>query len=134
MKTSTQTNGRQTVPVNKLLSILIIAVLFFGASCTQTEIKENEASEPCFTKESLQTVPWIKDQLAWFQVPKEGALRVAVYRYRGQDFLAFENPSLSSPMSYIFNCAGKKIGELDINYNEFYDHVELTAILLEGKY
>lgn len=117
-----------------LLSLLVIGFLLIGESCTQTDIREYEEVESCFTKESLETVSWIKDELVWFQQPKQGSLRVAVYRFRGQDFLAFENPALSSPMSYIFNCDGKTIGEVNIHYTEFYGANQLMTVLLEAKY
>lgn len=116
------------------LAFIKIALLLIGASCTETEIKEFETGESCFTKESLEAVPWVKDQLTFFQVPKQGPLRVAVYQYKDQYYLAFENPSLSSPMSYIFNCDGKTIGEVNIHYNEFYGQNKLMAVLLEAKY
>ncbi|MGG7663967.1 hypothetical protein [Dyadobacter sp. BHUBP1] len=116
------------------VAFIKIALLLIGASCTETEIKEFETGESCFTKESLETEPWIKDQLAFFQVPKQGPLRVAVYQYRDKYYLAFENPSLSSPMSYIFNCDGKTIGEVSIHYNEFYGQNKLMTVLLEAKY
>ncbi len=37
-------------------------------------------------------------------------------------------------MSYIFNCDGKTIGEVNIHYNEFYGQNELMSVLLEAKY
>lgn len=134
MKTFKILHGDQNLGVSRLLAVLILSILLFGESCDQREIKEYDPSGSCFTKEFLENEPWVKDQLAFFQMPRQGALRVAVYRYRGQDFLAFENPSLSSPMSYIFSCEGKKIEELGIWYEEFYGGNELLAVVLEAKY
>ncbi|GGM89224.1 hypothetical protein GCM10010967_22500 [Dyadobacter beijingensis] len=134
MKTLTSLNAWHNVLAAKLVSLIVIGFLLIGGSCTETEIKEYEIEESCFTKESLETVSWVKDQLNFFQVPKQGPLRVAVYQYRDQYYLAFENPSLSSPMSYIFNCDGKTIGEVNIHYNEFYGQNELMSVLLEAKY
>lgn len=122
------------VLVTRHVSLIVIGFLLIGGSCTEAETKEYEIGEPCFTKESLETVPWVKNQLAFFQVPKQGPLRVAVYQYRDQYYLAFENPALSSPMSYIFNCDGKTIGEVSIHYNEFYGQNKLMMVLLEAKY
>lgn len=134
MKAFTSLKTRHSVVVAKLLSFVVIAFLLIGGSCTETEIKEYEATEPCFTKESLETVSWIRNELAWFQQPKMSFLGVVVYRYRGEYYLAFENPTLSGPASHIFNCAGQNLGDLRIQYNEFYDHAELMAILLHEKY
>lgn len=134
MKTFTIFHEGQKVGLNRLLAILILPILLFGGSCDQREVKEYEPGSSCFTKEFLENEAWVQDQLTFFQMPRQGALRVAVYRYRGQDFLAFENPSLSSPMSYIFSCEGKKIEESGIGYEEFYGGNELLAVVLEAKY
>lgn len=134
MKAFTPFVAWHNVLVARLVSFIVIGFLLIGGSCTETEIKEYEIGESCFTKESLETVSWVKDQLAFFQVPKQGSLRVAVYQYRDQYYLAFENPALSSPMSYIFNCDGKTIGEVNIHYNEFYGRNKLKTVLLEAKY
>ena len=134
MKAFTSFGAWHNVLADRFLYFIAIAFLLIGGACTEAEIKEYEIGESCFTKESLETVPWVKDQLAFFQVPKQGPLRVAVYQYRDQYYLAFENPSLSSPMSYIFNCDGKTIGEVSIHYNEFYGQNKLMTVLLEAKY
>jgi hypothetical protein len=118
----------------RIATLVLLTSLLISGSCTQTEIKENGGSEPCFTKESLETVSWIKDELAWFQRPKMSFLRVAVYRYRADYYLAFENPTLSGPIGHIFNCAGQNLAVLDIGYNEFYDNGELMAVLLNEEY
>jgi len=70
MKTFNLYSTRQNVLLAKLLSFIMIAFLLIGGSCTETEIREYEAADSCFTKESLETVPWIKAELAWFQQPK----------------------------------------------------------------
>lgn len=134
MKAFTSFDAWHNVLVLRLVALVVIGLLLIGGSCTNAEIKEYEIGESCFTKESLETVPWVKDQLAFFQVPKQGPLRVAVYQYRDEYYLAFENQSLSSPMSYIFNCDGKTIGEVSIHYNEFYGQNKLMTVLLEAKY
>lgn len=124
----------QNLPAAKFLSFIAIASLLIGGSCTDAEITESEAAETCFTKEALETTPWIKDELAWFQQPKMGSLRVAVYRYKSDYYLAFENSFLSGPASHIFNCEGKNLGDLQIHYNDFYDNGDLMAVLLTGRY
>ncbi|ACT91732.1 hypothetical protein [Dyadobacter fermentans] len=134
MKASPTFRGPQNVRASKILTLMIIAWMLIAGSCTETEVKEYDAAEPCFTKESLETVPWIKDELAWFQQPKMSFLMVSVYRYRGEYYLAFENVATSGPSIHIFNCSGQHLGELNINYNEFYDNVELMTVLLEGYY
>jgi len=134
MKTSPSLDGRQNTRAFRASSLIIIVLMLIAGSCTESEIREYEATEHCFTKESLETVPWIRDELAWFQQPKMSFLRVVVYRYRGEYFLAFENTTLSGPAGHIFNCAGQNLGDLQIHYNEFYDHAEQMAILLNEKY
>ena len=91
MKTLESFDARHNTLVTRLSSFVMVGFLLTGGSCTETEIKEYEGGEPCFTKESLETVPWIKAELAWFQQPKMGSLRVAAYRYKSGYYLAFEN-------------------------------------------
>lgn len=134
MKIFTSSGRQQNAFVIRFLPLTIIALMLIGESCTQTEVREYEATEACFTKEALETVPWIKDELAWFQQPKMGSLRVAVYSYKSDYYLAFENSFLSGPQSHIFNCTGQNLGDLQIHYNDFYDNGDLMAVLLTGNY
>jgi hypothetical protein len=124
-----QQNLSPSVFSSRILLIVMLVLLLFDGSCVQTEVKENGSGEPCFTKESLETVPWIADELKQFQVPKSGGYHVSVRIYHGQPFLAVGNPTLSSPMSHIFNCEGVSISDLGIHYNEFCDNSELVAVL-----
>ncbi|SDH17286.1 hypothetical protein SAMN04487996_13019 [Dyadobacter soli] len=134
MKTFTVLRGSQSFHLSRLFTIVILSVLIFAESCDQREINEYEPDSSCFTKEFLENEPWVQEELAWFQQPKMGSLRVAVYRYRGAYFLAFENSFLSGPASHIFNCSGQHLGDLQIHYNEFYDNIELMVVLLTEQY
>jgi len=124
----------QNLEASRLLTIIILSILLFGESCDQREVKEYEPGNSCFTKEFLENEPWVRAELAWFQQPKMGSLRVAVYRYKAGYFLAFENGFLSGPASHVFNCSGQHLGDLQIHYNEFYDNVELMSVLLTEQY
>jgi hypothetical protein len=88
----------------------------------------------CFADAPLETIPWAKDLLASFRQPRSGPLRVVVYAYRNEQFLAFENPVLSSPMSYIFDCSGTSIGQKNIHYNDFTREAKKLKVLHQGKY
>lgn len=134
MKTFKILHGNQNLGVSRFLAVLILSVLLFGESCDQREIKEYEPGGSCFTKEFLENEPWVRAELAWFQQPKMGSLRVVVYRYKSDYYLAFENSLTSGPIGHIFNCSGQHLGELDINYNEFYDNNTLMTVLLDANY
>lgn len=107
----------------------MLGILLLTVSCVDREVREYELGEPCFTKESLKSVPWIVNELKQYQVPKSGGYQVSIRIYHGQQFLSVENPLVSSPMSHIFNCEGVTISDLGINYNEFYENSELVAVL-----
>jgi hypothetical protein len=113
---------------SRILLIVMLVLLLFDGSCVQTEVKENGSGEPCFTKESLETVPWIVDELKQFQVPKSGGYNVSVRFFRGQQYLVVVNPFLSSPLAHVFDCAGNHGGDLGIGY-EFFDEAELLTVL-----
>lgn len=134
MKTFRILHRSQNLYANRSVAIVILSVLLFFGSCDQRVVKEYESDSTCFTKEFLENEPWVRAELAWFQQPKMGSLRVAVYRYKARYFLAFENALLSGPSSHIFNCSGQHLGDLQIHYNEFYDNAELMAVLLTDKY
>jgi hypothetical protein len=93
-----------------------------------------EAEKTCFSKEYLENTAWVKQHLSQFQRPKAGPLRVVVYTYEGQPYLAFENAFLSSPMANVFNCAGARLIELKIDYNAFKKHANEVSVLLQETY
>ncbi|WP_461140405.1 hypothetical protein [Spirosoma pomorum] len=117
----------------------IIAILITGLSTAQTcssrqEVNPDSETNSCFSTESLTTVSWQKDQIAFFQQPKSGPLQVVTYGYKGEDFLMVSNAFVSSPASYIFDCSGVSIGKRGINYNTFMNEAKRGRVLLEGKY
>ncbi|HEV7351238.1 hypothetical protein [Telluribacter sp.] len=114
--------------------LLAAFLLTLISTAQQCGIGPDRLRDGCFAGSPLETIPWAKDQLAGFQQPKSGPLRVVVYSYRNEQFLAFVNPILSSPMSYIFDCSGTSIAQRNINYNNFYDEAKKLKVLLEGTY
>lgn len=103
--------------------------LWLFISCEKSDLKER-----CFTKTSLESTPWVKQHLSGFQRPKAGPLSVVVYAYQGEEYLVFANPTLSSPMSNIFNCAGQPLPQLGISYNQFMKDARKVDVLLEKTY
>jgi hypothetical protein len=114
--------------------LLAAFLLTLISTAEQCGIGPDRLRDGCFADAPLEKIPWAKDQLASFQQPRSGPLRVVVYSYRKEQFLAFENPVLSSPMSYIFDCSGTSIGQKNINYNVFYDEAKKLRVLHQGKY
>ena len=117
------------------LMAVSVCLLLAAETCgSKNEVDPEKATESCFSKESLASVAWQKDQLAFFQQPKSGGLAVVVYAYQNEDFLAFENGFDSGPASHIFDCSGVTLGKRGINYNAFYKGNKKRKVLLEGKY
>ncbi|RZM18669.1 MAG: hypothetical protein EOO88_40110 [Pedobacter sp.] len=92
---------------------------------------KEEVSPSCFSKESLTTVDWQKEQVARFQVPKSGHLYVLTYSYKGEEFISILTAFVSSPSSNIFDCSGVSIGKRAIPYNDFMSEAKQGKILLE---
>ncbi|WP_046573375.1 hypothetical protein [Spirosoma radiotolerans] len=120
-------------------STLLIAILASFLSTAQMcgskdDVSPEGVSSSCFSDKSLADVSWQKDQLQFFQKPKSGPLKVIVYTYKDESFLAFENGFISSPMSYVFDCSGATIAKRSINYNAFYSEAKQLKVLLEGSY
>jgi hypothetical protein len=108
----------------------------FFLSCEQASLKTDDIKdEPtmikCFSKASLQDTPWVRDQLVLFRRPKSGSLRVVVFSYQNEQYLAFGNGFVSSPASYVFNCSGVNLPTLKIGYNQFSDQAKEVEVLLE---
>ena len=95
---------------------LAIVVISTAEKCGSTsEVNPEVDKIGCFSDSPLEKISWAKDQLQYFQQPKSGSLWVSTYSYKGEDFLAFENGFVSSPMSYIFDCSGVSIGKRGID-------------------
>lgn len=123
--------------MKKFTLLFALAIVFVSTAeqCgSKSDINPKGATTGCFANSPLENISWAKDQLISFQRPKSGPLRVVVFSYKNEDFLAFENGFISSPMSYIFDCSGVTIAKRGINYNTFYDKAKQRQVLLEGKY
>ncbi|GAB3177917.1 hypothetical protein [Telluribacter humicola] len=118
----------------KIRILLAALLLTLISTAEQCGIGPDRLRDGCFADAPLETIPWAKNQLASFQQPKSGPLRVVVYSYRNEQFLAFENAFISSPMSYIFDCSGTSIAQRNINYNGFYDEVKTLKVLIRDTY
>lgn len=118
-----------------LAIVVFICLVSTAQTCgSKEEVSPESSSTSCFSKESLTTVTWQKDQLASWQRPKSGPLSVVVYSYKGENFLAFVNAFDNGPVSHIFDCSGITLGKRGINYNEFYSNNKEVKVLLEGIY
>lgn len=115
-----------------LLAAMSAVFLCTAISCDAD--KKLAPDQGCFAHAPLETISWAQDQLAYFQRPKSGPLRVVIYSYKKESYLAFENGFVSSPMSYIFDCSGQNIAQLGIRYNDFTADAQVLKILLDEKY
>ena len=107
-----------------------MASMLSTAETCKSEEDAGPESTGCFSDAPLENIPWAKDQLQIFQRPKSGPLRVAVYDYKGEKFMAFANAFVSCPMCYIFDCSGATITKRGIHYNAFMDEAVEVGVLL----
>ncbi len=70
--------------------------ILFAAACVNND-GFDDIGPPCFTKESLETVPWIVDELKQHTSPKGGGYYAAVYIYRQEQFLIITTPWAATP-------------------------------------
>lgn len=115
-----------------LLAALSAVFLVTALGCDPD--KKLDPDKGCFSHAPLETISWAKAELAYFQRPKSGPLRVMVYSYKRDYYLVFENLSLSSPMSHIFDCSGNTISQRGIHYNDFTADAQELKVLLDEKY
>jgi hypothetical protein len=117
----------------KMLGIVTLFSLSIVAACVENTGLEN-IGEPCFTKESLETVPWIIDELKPYQDPRMMGYHAAVYIYNAQQFLAITHPFDCSPLGHVFNCAGVPLDSLGIDIKDFENNRKLAAVLATVKF
>ena len=87
------------------IAIALMCPLLAVVACVESDSFEN-IDRPCFTKESLETVPWIVDHLKKYTLPNGGGYHAAVYIYHDQQFLAITTPFGCTPLGHVFNCTG----------------------------
>ncbi|MDI9879104.1 hypothetical protein [Flectobacillus longus] len=114
----------------RLASLLFI---FSMNACTD-DASNTLPTDTCFKKDPIAELPWLKTVVTQFQQPKSGPLKVVLYVYKSEYYIAVNNPLVSSPGSYIFNCKGESIGKLNISYNQFTADALTEKVLLEGTY
>nr|WP_295922450.1 hypothetical protein [uncultured Dyadobacter sp.] len=118
--------------IGNRLGFVLLCIWFPGIACVDNGIFDR-IDQPCFTKESLETVPWIVDELKDYTLPNGGGYHAAVYLYHDQQFLAITTPFGCTPLGHIFNCAGVPLDSLGIDYNDFGNNRRLAAILTEPR-
>lgn len=119
---------------NTLVIALVAILISSTVRCGSRRDVSPLYSAGCFSDDPLEKISWAKDQLQSFQRPRSGPLRVVIYDYKKERFLAFENVFLASPGGYIFDCSGVSIGKRGIHYNTFTDEAKAIQLLLEGTY
>ena len=117
--------------------IIFGLAIFFTSACGESEkalVNDNSVTLKCYKEDPLNELTWLDPILAEFKKPKSGPLTVSAFQFRNEVFIVVQNPTVSSPMSYIYNCAGKTIFQLKIGYNEFYNEAKFIKVFLDQKY
>ncbi|WP_143061674.1 hypothetical protein [Dyadobacter sp. SG02] len=114
------------------MPIILMCTLLAAIACVENDGFEY-IGQPCFTKESLETVPWIVDHLTKYTLPNGGGYHAEVYIYHDQQFLAITTPFGCTPLGHVFNCAGVPLDSLEIDYIDFQNNRKLAAVLTGPK-
>lgn len=114
------------------IAVILMCTLLAVVACVETDGFEN-IDEPCFRKESLETVPWIVDHLKKYTLPNGGGYHAAVYIYHGQQFLTITTAFGCTPLGHVFNCGGVPLDSLEIDYVDFQNNRKLAAVLTGPK-
>ena len=113
-------------------AVILMCMLLAAVACVENDGFEH-IDQPCFTKESLETVSWIVDHLKKYTLPNGGGYHAAVYIYHDQQFLAITTPFGCTPLGHVFNCAGVPLDSLEIDYVDFQNNMKLAAVLTGPK-
>lgn len=115
-----------------MLAIISMCTLLAAIACVENDGLEH-IDQPCFSKESLETVPWIVDHLKNYTLPGGGGYHAAVYIYHDEQYLAITTPFGCTPLGHVFNCAGTPLDSLEIDYIDFQNNMKLAAVLTGPK-
>ena len=111
---------------NYLWALLLIVF----TACQRENSSGNPENSNCFTNDPINEYSWLNDAVTFYTQPKSGETAVSVYLFKNNYYVAVENPSMNSPASFIFNCSGTTIGELNISYNAFMDSAKRVTVLM----
>lgn len=109
---------------------LYITLLVWVTSCAKQEAIDSEAT-PCYLNDPLKELVWMPDIVQYFKSSFKNVTTVTLYRYKNQQFFAFENAFVSGPVGYIYNCSGESLPKLGISYNEFYNSAKEVKVIFE---
>ncbi len=103
--------------LNLFITFLFLSLFIFCTSC----LPNDNVSSSCYQGDPLEELPWLKKVVEDFDRPKSGPYILSLVEYKDEPYFVMASPVFSTPMNYIFNCQGKTIYQLGIDYKNFFD-------------
>jgi hypothetical protein len=112
---------------NLLISLFFLGHLFLYSSC----LPNDNVSAACYQSDPLDELPWLKKVVEDFDKPKSGPFTLSLVEYKGEAYFVLGSPVFSSPMNYIYNCGGKTLPQLGIDFKKFIEEKRFIKIIKE---
>ncbi len=111
---------------NLLITLLFLIHLFLYSSC----LPNDNVSAACYQSDPIEELPWLKQLVEDFSKPKSGPFAITLVEYKGEAYFILGSPTLSIPMNYTFNCQGKTLSQLGIDFNKFNDEYRKIKVII----
>ena len=112
---------------NLLITLFFFSHLFIYSSC----LPNDNVSAACYQSDPIEELPWLKKLVEDFDKPKSGPFILSLVEYKGKAYFIFGSPFFSSPMNYIYNCQGKTLPQLGIDFKKFTEELRKIKVIKE---
>lgn len=110
---------------NLLITLFFLCHLLIYSSC----LPNDNVSAACYQNDSIEELPWLKKLVEDFDKPKSGPFILSLVEYRGEAYFIFGSPIFSTPMNYVFNCEGKNLPQLGVDFKKFNDNCRHIKVI-----
>ena len=111
--------------LNLFVTFLFLILFILCTSC----LPNDNVSASCYQSDPLDELPWLKKVVDDFDQPKSGPYILSLVEYKNEPYFVMASPVFSTPMNYIFNCQGKSIVQLGIDYKKFTDNDRFIKVI-----
>ena len=112
---------------NRLIALFFFSHLFIYSSC----LPNDNVSAACYQDDPIEELPWLKKLVEDFDKPKSGPFTISLVEYKGEAYFIFGSPIFSNPMNYIYNCQGKTLPQLRIDFKKFTEELRKIKVIKE---
>ena len=107
------------------ITLSFLGLIILCSSC----LPNDNVSASCYQSDPLDELPWLKKVVEDFDQPKSGPFTLSLVEYKNEPYFVLGSPVISTPMRYTFNCQGKDITQLGIDFKKFSDNSRFIKVI-----